>query len=262
MTGDRMRRVDEAMREVLSGAITSELKDPRVGFVTVTSVETSPDLRQARVFVSVLGNRGRAPALARRPATPRTATCSAAWPTSCASSTRRRSTSSTTTRPTGRCGSPSCSKGEDRPDGRTTARVPSREQDPAAIRAADRFFLTTHERPDGDAVGSLAAMQQVAGRAGQGRGGVPAGGRVPAALRVPLHPSRRAGDRAAGGPLRARDGVPGLREHRPHAGRALRKDDGGAAASSTSTTTTTTRASGRSTTSTRTRRARPRWCGT
>jgi ribosome-binding factor A len=55
MTPDRMRRVDEAMREVLSGAITSELKDPRVGFVTVTAVETSPDLRQARVFVSVLG---------------------------------------------------------------------------------------------------------------------------------------------------------------------------------------------------------------
>ena len=55
MTADRMRRVDEAMREVLSGAITSELKDPRVGFVTVTAVDTSPDLRQARVFVSVLG---------------------------------------------------------------------------------------------------------------------------------------------------------------------------------------------------------------
>jgi ribosome-binding factor A len=56
MSGDRMRRVDEAMREVLSDAITSELKDPRVGFVTVTAVDTSPDLRHARVFVSVLGN--------------------------------------------------------------------------------------------------------------------------------------------------------------------------------------------------------------
>ena len=55
MTADRMRRVDEAMREVLSTAITSELKDPRVGFVTVTAVETSPDLRHARVYVSVLG---------------------------------------------------------------------------------------------------------------------------------------------------------------------------------------------------------------
>ena len=55
MTADRMRRVDEAMREVLSIAITSELKDPRVGFVTVTAVHTAPDLRQARVYVSVLG---------------------------------------------------------------------------------------------------------------------------------------------------------------------------------------------------------------
>jgi ribosome-binding factor A len=52
---DRMRRVNEAMREVLSDALTQDLKDPRVGFVTVTAVETSPDLRNATVFVSVLG---------------------------------------------------------------------------------------------------------------------------------------------------------------------------------------------------------------
>jgi ribosome-binding factor A len=51
---DRMRRVNEAVREVLSEAVP-ELKDPRIGFVTVTAVETSPDLRQARVYVSVLG---------------------------------------------------------------------------------------------------------------------------------------------------------------------------------------------------------------
>ena len=52
---DRMRRVNEAVREVLSEAI-GELKDPRIGFVTLTGVETSPDLRHARVFVSVLGS--------------------------------------------------------------------------------------------------------------------------------------------------------------------------------------------------------------
>jgi ribosome-binding factor A len=52
---DRMRRVNEALREVLSEGI-AELKDPRIGFVTVTGVETSPDLRQATVFVSVLGS--------------------------------------------------------------------------------------------------------------------------------------------------------------------------------------------------------------
>ncbi|HEX5799526.1 MAG TPA: 30S ribosome-binding factor RbfA [Gaiellaceae bacterium] len=52
---ERMRRVNEALRQVLSEALL-ELKDPRIGFVTVTGVETSPDLRSARVFVSVLGS--------------------------------------------------------------------------------------------------------------------------------------------------------------------------------------------------------------
>jgi ribosome-binding factor A len=51
-----MRRVDTAMRQVLGEAISQELKDPRVGFVTVTDVKTSPDLRHARVYVSVLGD--------------------------------------------------------------------------------------------------------------------------------------------------------------------------------------------------------------
>jgi ribosome-binding factor A len=58
VTADRMRRVDEAVREVLSDAISNQVKDPRVGFVTVTAVETAPDLRRARVFVSVLGDEG------------------------------------------------------------------------------------------------------------------------------------------------------------------------------------------------------------
>jgi ribosome-binding factor A len=51
-----MRRVNEALREVLSSRIAEGLKDPRIGFVTVTGVETSPDLRHARVYVSVIGN--------------------------------------------------------------------------------------------------------------------------------------------------------------------------------------------------------------
>ena len=52
---DRMRRVNEAVREALASGI-GELKDPRIGFVTVTGVDTTPDLRQARVYVSVLGS--------------------------------------------------------------------------------------------------------------------------------------------------------------------------------------------------------------
>jgi ribosome-binding factor A len=51
----RMRRVNESIKEILGDAITTELKDPRIGFVTVTEVDTSPDLRAARVYVSVLG---------------------------------------------------------------------------------------------------------------------------------------------------------------------------------------------------------------
>jgi len=51
-----MRRVNEAVREVLSARLAAGLKDPRIGFVTVTSVDTSTDLRHARVYVSVLGS--------------------------------------------------------------------------------------------------------------------------------------------------------------------------------------------------------------
>ena len=51
---DRMRRVNESVRQVLSESI-GQLKDPRIGFVTITGVETSTDLRHARVYLSVLG---------------------------------------------------------------------------------------------------------------------------------------------------------------------------------------------------------------
>lgn len=56
MAGSRMRRINEVLREVVGAAISEDLGDPRIGFVTVTSVETSPDLRSAKVFVSVLGD--------------------------------------------------------------------------------------------------------------------------------------------------------------------------------------------------------------
>jgi ribosome-binding factor A len=58
MSTGRMRRVDEAIRQVLGDAVAGDLKDPRVGFVTVTDVRTSPDLSHARVYVSVLGAAG------------------------------------------------------------------------------------------------------------------------------------------------------------------------------------------------------------
>jgi ribosome-binding factor A len=52
---ERMRRIDEAMKQVLSEGIPT-LKDPRIGFVTVTAVETSRDLEHAKVWVSVFGS--------------------------------------------------------------------------------------------------------------------------------------------------------------------------------------------------------------
>lgn len=56
MAGARMRRVNEVLREVVSAVVAGDLSDPRLGFVTVTAVEASPDLRTAKVFVSVLGD--------------------------------------------------------------------------------------------------------------------------------------------------------------------------------------------------------------
>lgn len=50
-----MRRVDESLREVIAAEV-ARLKDPGLGFVTITGVATSPDLRSARVFWSVIGD--------------------------------------------------------------------------------------------------------------------------------------------------------------------------------------------------------------
>jgi ribosome-binding factor A len=56
--GLRLLRINESIKETLSSVITAEgLKDPRIGFVTITGVETSPDLRHAKVYVSVLGGK-------------------------------------------------------------------------------------------------------------------------------------------------------------------------------------------------------------
>ena len=51
----RMRRINEALKEIIGAALTKELKDPRIGFVTLTGIDTAPDLSHARVFLSVYG---------------------------------------------------------------------------------------------------------------------------------------------------------------------------------------------------------------
>ena len=56
MASRRLAKIAEAMRETLSQCILFELKDPRVGFVTLTRVEPAGDLRTAKVYVSVMGD--------------------------------------------------------------------------------------------------------------------------------------------------------------------------------------------------------------
>ena len=56
MQGKRLDRVNQLIKEEISTLLQRELKDPRLGFVTVTEVETAKDLRVAKVFVSVLGD--------------------------------------------------------------------------------------------------------------------------------------------------------------------------------------------------------------
>ena len=99
-----MRRVNEAVREVLSARLAEGLKDPRIGFVTVTAVETSPDLRHARVYVSVLGDEAERDetlaGLGLRPRGPAGGDRARAADEAHA----RRSSSSTTRRSSGACG--------------------------------------------------------------------------------------------------------------------------------------------------------------
>lgn len=56
MHGRRIDRIEEQLRIELSEIIEREVQDPRIGLVTVTGVKVSPDLRHARVFVTVLGD--------------------------------------------------------------------------------------------------------------------------------------------------------------------------------------------------------------
>ena len=70
--GPRMRRVNEVLREVIADEVV-RLKDPGLGFVTITGVDTAPDLRRAKVYYAVLGDDAQAKATkaALRRAAPR-----------------------------------------------------------------------------------------------------------------------------------------------------------------------------------------------
>ena len=218
MSGGRMRRVDEAVREVLSGAITQELKDPRVGFVTVTAVETSPDLRHARVFVSVLGRRAAARALDGR------AALRARLPPAAGLRRADAQAHADARLPLRRlrrplAADPGAARARRRASERLQRLLAGAHAD--ARRAAGRTALPARDareprRRRARLAGRHAAR---AGRARQGRRRLHGAGRVPAALRVPLHPDREPGHRAAGRPRGAHDRLPRLRQHRPQPGR-------------------------------------------
>ncbi|ADG82235.1 ribosome-binding factor A [Thermincola ferriacetica] len=56
MSGHRASRVAEAIKKEVTQMLGGEIKDPRIGFVTVTGVEVCPDLRHARIYISVYGS--------------------------------------------------------------------------------------------------------------------------------------------------------------------------------------------------------------
>ena len=162
-----MRRIDEVMRKVIGSAIASDLEDPRIGFVTVTAVKTSPDLRSARVYVSVLGDE------AEREATLAALASShgklqAAIAREVADQAHADAAVPLRRQPRARDPREPAARGRGRGVSEPSATLAS-ELDRAVdeLRAGDRFLLTTHEGPDGDALGSLLAMHHVLGQLGK-----------------------------------------------------------------------------------------------
>lgn len=52
----RVQRLEETIKEELSQLLHKEIKDPRIGFVTITDVDLSPDLRKAVIFITIMGD--------------------------------------------------------------------------------------------------------------------------------------------------------------------------------------------------------------
>ncbi len=234
-----MRRVNEAVREVLSARIAEGLNDPRIGFVTVTSVETSPDLRHARVYVSVLGDEA-----ARADTLAGLESAHGVLQQAIARELRMKRTPDAAVRV----------RRVDRPrhadhraaGGRRGVSIAT-EQEQALARAAqaDKLLLTTHENPDGDALGSLLAMHRILEQLGKDSLMYMSPDEFPLPWEYRGWTFERPRRRAARRRGRAHDRLPRLRQHRPHAGRL--PPGATASTSSTSTTTTTTPASARST---------------
>jgi phosphoesterase RecJ-like protein len=156
----RMRRVNEAVRAVVADAI-GDLKDPRIGLVTVTGVHVTPDLGEARVFVSVLGSEKKRAAslqglesargvlqgrIGRELSLRKTPTLSFAYDDAVERGVRM----------TKLIDELAADLPEEDPDPDVTETTQAELQQVAdALRAHERFVVVTHENPDGDALGSL-----------------------------------------------------------------------------------------------------------
>ncbi len=222
MSTGRMRRVDEAVRQVIGDAVAGDLKDPRVGFVTVTDVRTSADLRHARVYVSVLGAAGE-PSERRPSARPRSTGLRSAHgylQARLAGELRLKRTPTLefvydeTTDRAMRVEQLIDEDGAIVSDTRPRAAAPA-SWCSQRIRDDERFVLATHENPDGDALGSLVAMQGLLSALGKDSVMFIS----PHDLPLPREYRRFALDglihRAAGRHRRAHRRVPRLRQHRP-----------------------------------------------
>ena len=161
MPGDRMRRVNEVLREVLAEGVEA-LGDPGLGFVTVTSVRAAPDVSKASVYVSVLGSeRRRARSLralerahgvlqsriARELHLKRTPQLSFHYDETLDQAMRLEELMSRE----------QDAPVEPQPGMTDIALDTDLEAVVAALAAADRVLIATHENPDGDAIGSMTA---------------------------------------------------------------------------------------------------------
>jgi phosphoesterase RecJ-like protein len=152
---ERMRRVNESIRQVLSERLPN-LKDPRIGFVTVTGVDTAPDLRHATVYVSVLGaEKQRDRSLRGLEA------AHGVLQSAIAHELKLKRTPQLTF-----TYDPSVERGvrmtkliDDLASQTMTPSTTDLAAVAEAIRANDRFLLVTHENPDGDALGSILGMK-------------------------------------------------------------------------------------------------------
>jgi hypothetical protein len=95
----RGQRVADQIQRDLSEIIAYELKDPRVGMITITEVQVTPDYAHAKVFFTMLKDSKEQVKNTSTACPPPPATCAASWASVCTSTRCRRCTSCTTTRP-------------------------------------------------------------------------------------------------------------------------------------------------------------------